>query len=123
MKVLILDDDEFVLDLYKRVFKLEKHEVEGASDGVEGLAKLERMKQLPDIIILDVMMPNMNGFDFLKKIKAEEAFKKIPVIILSNLYSREDRQKGLDLGANIYMVKSEHDPKEIVAATAALLKK
>ena len=114
MKTLIIDDDEFILDLYKRVFKLEKHEVDTASDGAEGLAKLGKMDSLPDVIVLDIMMPHMNGFDFLQKIKSDDAFKNIPVIILSNLYSREDRKKGLDLGASVYLVKSEHDPKEIV---------
>lgn len=121
MKVFIIDDDEFILDLYKRVFKLEKHEVESAVDGVEAWTKLGTMSQLPDVMILDIMMPNMNGFDLLKKIKSDSAFSKIPILILSNLYSREDRKKGLDLGAAVYLVKSEHDPKEIVTHALAAI--
>jgi DNA-binding response OmpR family regulator len=117
MKVLIIDDDSFIRDLYQRVFELEKHETEMAQDGAEALAILGKMDKLPNAIILDLMMPHMDGFEFLKKVKADPAFQNIPVIILSNLYSREDRKKGLDSGAAIYLVKSEHDPKEIVAQT------
>jgi CheY-like chemotaxis protein len=115
MKALLVDDDEFILDLYERVFRGETHEVEKAHDGAEALALLEKSGQLPDIIILDINMPRMDGYEFLQKIKADTRFSQIPVIILSNLYKHEDRQKGLDLGARLFLVKSEHEPREILA--------
>lgn len=121
MKAFIIDDDEFILELYERVFKLDKHETETAHDGVEAYSMLNKMKDLPDVIVLDIMMPRMNGFEFLEKVKADEKLKNIPVIILSNLYGREDRKKGVELGAASYMVKSEHEPKEVVSEAKKVL--
>jgi CheY-like chemotaxis protein len=114
MKVFLVDDDEFILDLYERVFRMEKHEVQKAHDGAEAWDILERSKQLPDVIITDINMPRMDGYELVKKIKNDTRFSDIPVIILSNLYKREDQQKGLDLGASYFLVKSEHDPKEVL---------
>lgn len=115
MKAFLIDDDEFILDLYERVFRMEKHDVMKAHDGAEAWSILEQQStQLPDVIILDIVMPHMDGYELLTRIKSDDRFSKIPVIILSNLYKREDRQKGLDLGASFFLVKSEHDPKEVL---------
>ncbi|MBX4188156.1 MAG: response regulator [Candidatus Doudnabacteria bacterium] len=114
MKVLLIDDDEFIIDLYEHVFKVEKHETVKAYDGIEALNTLKKMDKLPDVIILDIVMPKMDGFEFLGKIKADNKLQNIPVVVLSNLYSREDREKGLSAGADVFLVKSEHDPNEIL---------
>jgi CheY-like chemotaxis protein len=114
MKVFLVDDDEFILDLYERVFRMEKHEVQKAHDGAEAWGILERSKQLPDVIITDINMPLMDGYELVQKIKNDTRFSDIPVIILSNLHKHEDQQKGLDLGASYFLVKSEHDPKEVL---------
>jgi DNA-binding response OmpR family regulator len=123
MKALFIDDDEFILELYERVFKLEQHEVLSAHDGNEALQLLEKTNPLPDVIILDILMPNMDGFQFLEHFHADPKINNIPVLILSNLYKREDRQKGLDLGAKMFLVKSEHDPREILARALELVEK
>jgi CheY-like chemotaxis protein len=114
MKAFLIDDDEFILDLYERVFKMEQHEVMKAHDGSEAWTVLEQANPLPDVIISDVVMPHMDGYELVAKIKSDTRFSEIPVIFLSNLYKREDRQKGLDLGARYFLVKSEHDPKEVL---------
>ncbi|MBN2197661.1 response regulator, partial [Candidatus Wolfebacteria bacterium] len=88
-----------------------------AFDGKDALEKLKTINPLPDIILLDIMMPIMNGLDTLKEIKQNpefDAFKNIPVITLTNLVSKEDIEKSLALGAIINLIKSEHEPKEIV---------
>jgi DNA-binding response OmpR family regulator len=121
MKILLIDDDEFILDLYERVFKLDKHEVKKAHDGVEGLEILNNVKFVPDVIILDLAMPRMDGFEFLANLKSSDKFKSIPVIILTNQFGRDSRQKALDLGAAMYLVKSEHNPEEVVKQAASLL--
>lgn len=121
MKAFLVDDDEFILELYERVFKLEQHEVIKAHDGNEALAVLEKTDPIPDVIILDIMMPNMDGYTFLEKLKSNPRVSNIPVLILSNLYKHEDREKGLALGGQLYLVKSEHDPKEILAKALELV--
>lgn len=115
MKVLLVDDDEFILDLYDNIFKAEQHETAKAHDGLEALQILKKMKQLPGVIILDIVMPNLDGFGFLEQIKSDKKLKNIPVVVLSNLYSREDREKGIALGASVFLVKSEHEPNEILS--------
>lgn len=114
MKAFLIDDDEFILDLYERVFKMEKHEVQKAHDGAQAWAILEQSKQLPDVIITDINMPRMDGYELVKKLQNDTRFSNIPIIILTNLYSQKDRQKGLDLGAKYFLVKSENDPHEVL---------
>lgn len=121
MKALLVDDDQFILELYDRVFKLEKHDTVLAHDGIEALKVLETTNPLPDVIVLDIMMPNMDGFGFLEQVKSNPKTVDIPVLILSNLYKHEDREKGLALGGKLFMVKSEHDPKEILAKALELI--
>jgi DNA-binding response OmpR family regulator len=122
-KVLVVEDDSLMSRMYERVFSLSGFEIEMALDGEEGISKLKAASQKPDIILLDVMMPKMNGFDALKIIKADADTKEIPVIILTNLSGKEEAEKSLKLGAESYLVKSEHDPKEIVAIVNETLKK
>jgi CheY-like chemotaxis protein len=105
------------------MFQAQKHETVGAQDGVEALAVLKKMQRLPDVIVLDIMMPRMNGFEFLKLVKSDQKFSSIPVVILSNLYGQEDRKKGLDLGAALFLVKSEHTPNDIVKQTLSVVMK
>jgi two-component system alkaline phosphatase synthesis response regulator PhoP len=114
MKVLLVDDDQFIIKLYEHLFKEDAHDVEMANDGQEALDVLKKMDVKPDVIVLDIVMPVMDGFEFLQKVKADPKLSQIPVIVLSNLYAREDRQKGMDLGAAVYLVKSEHEPHELL---------
>lgn len=121
MKVLLVDDDEFILDLYERDLKLDKHESKKAHDGLEALEVMNKTRFIPDVIILDLKMPRMDGFGFLANIKAGEKFKKIPVIILTNQFARESREKALDMGASVYLIKSEHNPEEVIKQAASLV--
>jgi len=110
-KVLIIEDDPLMSRMYQKIFTFQKYEVEIAVDGEEGLAKV--VSSNPNIILLDVMMPKMNGFQVLEKLKANPATKSIPVIMLTNLAGQQDAETALMKGAVKYIVKSEHDPKEI----------
>lgn len=110
-KVLIVEDDQLIQRMYVKMFTFEKFEVETASDGEEGLEKARTVK--PTIILLDVMMPKMNGMQVLEKLKADPETKSIPVIMLSNLAGDNDIETALSKGAVKYIIKSEHDPKEI----------
>jgi len=102
--MLIVEDDEVLLRALYLAFHDEDYTIATASDGDTGLKMAQRMN--PDIILLDLLLPKMNGFDFLKNIKSNPTLKNIPVIVLSNLGDSENIVKAKDLGALDYYVKS-----------------
>lgn len=108
------EDDPLMSRMYERAFRLGGHELVMAFDGEEALEKLQKIEPKPVLIMLDVMMPKVNGFDVLRQIKQDEKLKHIPVIMLTNLAGESDAEKALGLGAVLYLVKSEYDPKEVV---------
>ncbi len=124
-KILLVEDDLLMARMYQEKFKRDGYEVFVASDGEEGLKVLEEIyeeKKLPDIILLDIMMPKMNGFDMLSILKKDPRFKKIPVVLLTNLAGNpKDEERGKKLGALDYWVKSEFTPREIVEKVQKLL--
>ncbi len=111
-KILIIEDDPLMQRMYQKAFSFDKYEVSVAGDGVEGLDKVRAEK--PTVVLLDVMMPKMNGLETLAKIKADPEIKSIPVIMLTNLAGSADAEKALESGAVKYIVKSEQEPKEVV---------
>ncbi|OGM31163.1 hypothetical protein A2803_01665 [Candidatus Woesebacteria bacterium RIFCSPHIGHO2_01_FULL_44_21] len=119
-KILLVDDDALLVRMYQKKMENDGFVVETAADGVEGLKKVLEFK--PDLILLDVMMPKLNGFEMLERLKAQEATSKIPVIILSNVgASEEDIEKGFSLGAVSYLVKSGNRPNMVVAKVKEVL--
>lgn len=113
VKVLLIEDDQLIQRMYEKIFTFEKFEVEIASDGEEGLEKARAAQPKPTIILLDVMMPKMNGMQVLEKLKLEPELKSIPVVMLSNLAGENDIETALSKGAVKYIIKSEYDPKQI----------
>lgn len=113
-KVMIVEDDSFVMDIYETKLEKEGYQVSEATNGMEALKKLEKEAVLPDLILLDIIMPYMDGLEFLKKIKGEEKFKNIPVILLTNLSQKEEINTGLGLGAKDYLIKSHFTPSEVM---------
>lgn len=111
-KILIVEDDRYISKMYQLKFSLENYEVEMAENGRIGVEKAKTF--LPDIVLTDILMPVMDGFDVIKNLKAEEATKNIPIIIMSNLGQEDHIQKGLQLGAVGYIVKSQYKPQEVV---------
>ena len=111
-KILIIEDDPLMQRMYQKAFSFDKYEVSVAGDGVEGLDKVRAEKQT--VVLLDVMMPKMNGLETLVKIKSDPEIKSIPVIMLTNLAGSADAEKALESGAVKYIVKSEQEPKEVV---------
>ncbi len=112
VKILIIEDDLFLLGMYTTKFEIENFKVFSAEDGEKGL-KLAS-KELPDIILLDIILPGMDGFEVLKKLKSDEKTKKIPVILLTNLSQKAEVEKGLSLGASDYLIKAHFMPAEVV---------
>ncbi|PLX21765.1 response regulator [Candidatus Parcubacteria bacterium] len=119
-KILIVEDDEFLLSMYSTKFEIEGYEVVIAANGEEGVEKSRNSN--PDIILLDIMLPQMDGFDVLKKIKASRETNSIPVILLTNLSQKQDVEQGLSLGADDYLVKAHFMPSEVVDKIKRLIK-
>lgn len=118
-KILIIEDDPLMQRMYQKAFSFEGYEVSVAGDGVEGLEKIRTEK--PTVVLLDVMMPRLNGLDTLDKIKADPDIKKIPVIMLTNLAGSSDAEKALAKGAVKYIIKSEQEPKQVVSMVKEIL--
>jgi len=111
-KILIIEDDSMMARVYEKAFRFDQHEVELAGNGVQGLEKINENK--PDLILLDLMMPKMDGLEFLDKIKANPKTKNIPVVVLTNLADEDAAQQALSRGAVKFIVKSEQTPQKAV---------
>lgn len=118
--ILIIEDDEILLRALYLVFHEANYTIATASDGDTGLKMAERLK--PDIVLLDLLLPKMNGFDFLKYFKADAALKNIPVVVLSNLGDQENIDKAKNLGAIDYFVKSGTNLDELKDKLVEILK-
>lgn len=119
-KILLVDDDPLLLRMYQTKLENDGNTVETAGNGQEGLKKLETF--VPDMILSDIMMPVMNGLEFLASLKSEPSTKKIPVVVLSNISgSLQDEEKALELGAAAYLIKSSYTPKEVVEKVKEIL--
>jgi len=119
-KILIIEDDKFLRELIVRKLSQENFDVVEAIDGEDGIKKVK--ETIPDLLLLDLILPGIDGFEVLSKIKEEPATASIPVIILSNLGQKEDIERGLKLGAVDYLVKAHFTPNEIIEKVKANLK-
>lgn len=119
-KILIIEDDKFLRELIARKLSSEGFLICDAIDGEIGLKKVK--EEMPDLILLDLILPGIDGFEVLAKIKEDPAISSIPVIILSNLGQRDDVEKGLSLGAVDYLVKAHFTPNEIIKKVGDVLK-
>ena len=111
-KILLIEDEEMLANMYEVKFKNEGFELEKALDGAEGLEKAKSIK--PDFILLDIIMPKMDGFSVLKALKEEPVTQDIPVMLLTNLGQDEDIERGKQMGAVGYLVKANITPSEVV---------
>lgn len=110
-KIMIIEDDKFFRDLVSQKITQGGFDVVEAFDAKKGLEMLP--VERPSLILLDLILPGMDGFEFLEKIKADDQFKTIPVIILSNLGQKEEIERGIRLGAEDFLVKVNFTPDEV----------
>ena len=120
-KILIVEDDEFLRSLTAKRLEKEDFTVVVAVDGETALGIATEEK--PNLILLDLLLPGLNGFQVLEKIKAEDSLKNIPVIIFSNLGQREDIEKAKQLGADDFLIKANFTLDDVVAKTKEYLNK
>jgi len=118
-KILWVEDDTFLSSLIAERLSTEGCELHHAKNGEEAFAVLETVK--PDLILLDLLLPGVSGFDLLKSIRSGETTKNIPVIVLSNLGQKADLERGMRLGATKYLIKATAGLDEIVAEAAKVL--
>lgn len=119
-KIFIVDDDKFLLDMYTLKFKEKGFEVTQAFGSIDALNKLKG-GIIPDIVLLDIVMPTMDGFEFLALMKNEKLAPDAKVIVLSNLGQPADVEKGRNLGANGYVIKASATPSEVVERVMTVL--
>ena len=118
--ILVIEDDKFLRELISKKLTKEGYTTLEAIDGEDGFKKIKAEK--PDMILLDLILPGIDGFEVLSKMKSDPALLPIPVIILSNLGQKEDVERGLKLGAIDYMIKAHFTPGEIIEKVRANLK-
>lgn len=118
-KILIVEDDPLMSRMYQKIFKFEGFDVDLAENGEVGLDKVRKDK--PTLVLLDIMMPKMNGLEVLEKMKLDPEIKTIPVIMLTNLAGNQDAEAALTKGAVKYIIKSENDPKQVVNMVKEIL--
>ena len=119
-KILIIDDDPFIMDMYVIKLKEEHFLIETAHDGKEGLKKIKEFN--PDVVLLDVVMPIMDGFGMLEVLRAGDGHTA-KIILLTNLGQQQDVERGMHLGADDYLIKAHFTPSEVVAKIKSLLEK
>lgn len=120
--ILLVEDDPFLSDMYTTKFTESGYDIKPALDGQYGLDMLNDGLR-PDMILLDIVMPRMDGIELLTVMKKDNKLKDIPVVLLTNLGQETDIQKGMDLGALDYLVKAHFTPSEVVKRVEALFAK
>mgnify|MGYP002641214310 CR=1 FL=1 len=118
-KVLIVEDDEFLLQMYSTKLELEGFKVLEAMNGLQGLKTAQ--KETPDLILLDLNLPEMSGFEVLANLKRNDETKDIKVLILTNYSQKEDIDRCLELGADDYLIKAHFVPSEVISKIKVIL--
>lgn len=121
--ILIVEDDNILQEMYCEKFEMDGFKVDTATTGREGLKTLE--KNVPDIILLDILMPDMNGLEMLKEMKKNREYRDIPVILLTNLGESKidmDNELSFALGIKDYLIKTKHTPDDVAKRVKQILK-
>ena len=118
-KILLIEDDLLIRELYKRQLSRAGFEVDACEDGLIGLEAAQ--KKTYDLILLDIMMPKMNGLDVLKKLKADDKTKGMPVVFLTNLGQDSILQEGAKIGTVGFLIKASYTPDELIVEVRKIL--
>lgn len=119
--IVVVEDDTFLLGIYKTKFEMDGFKVDIAENGELGLKEI--MKKKPDVVLLDILLPKMDGFTVLQHMKEHDELKDIPVILLTNLGQKDDVEKGLEMGAADYLIKAHFKPSETLKKVREVLKR
>ncbi len=111
-KILLIEDEEIMIGLLQKKLIKEGYEVSIARDGEEGLRIMREVS--PDLVLLDIIMPKMGGFEVMEEMQGDKELKKIPIIVISNSGQPVELDKAQKLGARDWLIKTEFDPQEVV---------
>ena len=120
-KILLVEDDSFLIDIYTTKLKAAGFTVEVVKDGEAALPTLLKTSQF-DLLLLDIVLPHVDGWEILKMIQKEKTLSGLKIIVLSNLGQKDEVAKGLKLGATKYLIKAHHTPSEVVAEIKNIFK-
>jgi CheY-like chemotaxis protein len=110
-RILIAEDDEMLMEIYKKKFEGSEYDLSFAENGQEALELIKKAK--PKVVLLDLVMPEIDGFKVLEKIKEDSKIQDVNIIIVSNLSQETERERALKLGAKDFLIKSDHSPNEL----------
>jgi CheY-like chemotaxis protein len=113
-RILLVEDEEIMIELLKKKLSKEGYEVFIARDGKEGLKKMREMESKPDLVLLDIIMPVMGGFEVMEEMLKDESLKNIPVIVISNSGQPVELDRAKKLGAKDWLIKTEFDPNAVI---------
>lgn len=119
-KILIIEDDKFLRELISQKLLKEGYDIIEAVDGEKGIKTVK--EENPELVLLDLILPGIDGFEVLSRMKKDPVLAEIPVIILSNLGQKDDIERGLKMGAVDYLIKAHFTPGEIVEKIKTVLK-
>jgi len=119
--ILIVEDEPFLVEMYKARFEQEGYKVTIAVNGSQVTETVKKLK--PDLVLLDVVMPEKDGYTVLKELKKDKETKAIPVLVFSNLGQDDEIKKGMELGADLYFIKSNYTPSQLVTEVEKLIEK
>lgn len=119
--ILLIDSDTFLINIYQPKLEAAGYKVLIAQDGEKALEMIRKHK--PSLILLEIILPKINGWDIIKKVKKNKTLSKIPIIVFSNLSSQEDVKKTFDLGVDEYLIKAHYIPTEVIRKIAKILEK
>jgi len=111
-KILMVEDEEIMIDLLQRKIAQEGYEISVTRNGEEGLAAMKKKK--PDLVLLDIIMPKMGGFEVMENMQKDKDLKKIPVIVISNSGQPVEIDRAQKNGAKDWLIKTEFDPQEVI---------
>ena len=120
-KILVVEDDRFLGDLLVHKLEDNNYDVSVAVDGYDALTKMKEF--MPDLVLLDLILPGLDGFEVIKQARQDASLAKVPIIILSNLGQQEEIERGLSLGAQDYLIKAHFTPQEVVDRVKKFLEK
>jgi CheY-like chemotaxis protein len=118
--ILIIEDDPYILKMYKLKLEIEGFKVETAVNGKLGVEAVK--KNVPDLILLDILMPEMDGFEVLDHLKASQKTKEVPVLVLSNLDKEDHINKAMSFGIQGFILKSQYTPNQVVETIRGVVK-
>lgn len=122
-KLFLVEDDHYLSRVYERAFKFAGYEVETAADGLVALERLTALESVPAAIVMDILMPHMNGYDLLCEIRKNVRYDMVPVIMLTNSFEVKDSDMYLAAGADAFLIKIETQSKDVVNTITDLINK